>query len=163
MTPELEARFWSLVSIPPDVLAGCWTWRGPRSPEGYGRFTSSGTRASAHRIAFELMGGRFPRRHVLRETCGRRDCVNPAHHRLISRAVHSREIISGNDWAKGGTWNRGTGNAMAKLNEIAVIAIRRLAATGSGLEELAEAFGVHTWTVESIVQRKRWKHIPEGA
>ena len=61
----------------------CWDWQGSCSSAGYGHIGSGGKRGktlNAHRIAFELLGGKqLPDgMHVLHH-CDNRRCCNPLH------------------------------------------------------------------------------------
>src|SRR3954468_6224334 len=83
----LEQRFWAKVDRRgPEE---CWLWTGGKDSKGCGSIGAggkSGRILSAHRVADELAHGPIPSGlHVLRE-CGRPDCTNPAHMRLVTNA-----------------------------------------------------------------------------
>jgi IS30 family transposase len=58
---------------------------------------------------------------------------------------------------------RGESHGSAKLTEAQVRQIRRLHREGAAVKRIAEAFGVSTVTVQSIIQRKSWKHVRDEA
>lgn len=56
-----EERFWAKVSIPADVLAGCWVWTSAKTTSGYGKFGGGGVGGrtlAAHRVAWTHEIGR---------------------------------------------------------------------------------------------------------
>lgn len=57
---------------------------------------------------------------------------------------------------------RGEKHHGAKLTERDVIAIRAMVRSGSRRNELAKKFGVDRSTINYIVSRKLWKHVPES-
>lgn len=58
---------------------GCIEWTGYRDPKGYGRFTTLGGEALAHRTAYRLhYGADAGEMHVLHR-CDNPACVNPHH------------------------------------------------------------------------------------
>ncbi len=68
--------------------AGHWRWRGSHTWDGYARLRvrvreddrPKVREMVAHRAAWLVLVGPIPERHVLRSTCGVRDCVRPEHH-----------------------------------------------------------------------------------
>lgn len=70
----------------------CWVWTGYRFPSGYGNTKWDGERY-AHRFAYYVEHGPFPRgRHVL-HTCDNPPCVNPSHLRLGSPQENVRDSV----------------------------------------------------------------------
>jgi len=68
-------RFWSKVDR--RGPRSCWTWKGPRDGDGYGRYADPRGRHAAHRVAYALHHDyHFGR---LTHTCGNRACCNPRH------------------------------------------------------------------------------------
>ena len=50
---------------------------------------------------------------------------------------------------------------LARLDDDSVFAIRRVFALGGfGLTEMARWFGVSGTTIENVVKRKTWRHVP---
>lgn len=58
---------------------GCIVWTAHKDKKGYGRLATSGGEVLAHRIAYAMHFGAFPRNlHVLHR-CDNPSCVNPHH------------------------------------------------------------------------------------
>lgn len=55
---------------------------------------------------------------------------------------------------------RGDAHHLSVLSSLSVVEIRRRAAVGERLKDIAVAFGVHTSSVKKIVSRETWKHLP---
>jgi hypothetical protein len=70
----------------------CWIWKHQVSNSGYGKTTLAdlhGTYTeSAHRISYLAFVGPLKRDDIVRQTCGRRLCVNPDHLVLGEHADH---------------------------------------------------------------------------
>lgn len=56
---------------------GCWHWIGDR--DYYGIVQWGGERWATHRLVYTLLAGKIPDGAVLRHTCDRKYCCNPAH------------------------------------------------------------------------------------
>jgi DNA invertase Pin-like site-specific DNA recombinase len=63
------------------------------------------------------------------------------------------------DTLQHGTHNRGTRNGRSKLDEVCVLAIRKIHALGIPRREAASGFGVCRQTVDDIINGKRWGHF----
>jgi len=83
------------------VKGGCWVWvgkkvggvfeDGKRVTEGYPTFTISLKRYSARRESYIHLGGHSdPGDKQLRTTCGKPECINPAHIFLDGRKIGGR-------------------------------------------------------------------------
>jgi DNA invertase Pin-like site-specific DNA recombinase len=55
---------------------------------------------------------------------------------------------------------RGSASKASKLTESQVMEIRRLCAERVPFSEIASRFGITTYNVASIKQRKTWTHVP---
>jgi hypothetical protein len=65
---------------------GCLLWTGAKDLLGYGKISAPGQRGRVlyvHRAMKELSEGPIPSGHVLANTCGSRQCVEPKHWRPI--------------------------------------------------------------------------------
>jgi len=72
----LPTRFWAKVQ----KTATCWLWTGTRTRQGYGQFAvDKRTRASAHRMAYELTHGPIPEGLDVLHKCDNPPCCNPEH------------------------------------------------------------------------------------
>jgi hypothetical protein len=108
--------------------------------------------SSAHRLAWEKANGPVPKGMDVCHSCNVKGCENPEHLYLGTRSeniAHAHRDGLCNP-AKGGR----QGNAI--LNDMKVIAIR-----GSSLprQKLAEIYGVSLSTIDSIINKKSWRHI----
>ena len=146
-----EERFWAKV----DRSGSCWLWTASSRGDGYGAFQVQSTRqVSAHRYSYELHYGQIPDGLVVMHSCDRPLCVNPEHLSLGTSAENAA------DSARKARRPRGSRNSQAKLTEGQVIALReRYARGGVTHRVLAEEYGVSTALINSIINRKAWRHI----
>lgn len=86
--PQLRGLegFWAKVDKAA-TTSGCWLWTGAMNPKGYGRYGKP-TRY-AHRIAYQALVGPIPEDMTLDHLCRVRNCVNPAHLEVVTRAVNT--------------------------------------------------------------------------
>ena len=158
-TPEI--RFWPKV----DKSGDCWLWTACLDRKGYGRFGMPERGwIAAHRYAYILANGPIPDGlHVLHR-CDNRRCVNPDHLWLGTNADNVADRV-----AKGRTSRnhvtpeqqvRGERHGMVRLREADVIAIREAVANGVRQCELAARYDVSRPTINLIVKRKNWRHVP---
>ncbi len=82
-----EDRFWSKIdrSGGPDA---CWLWTAPLNRQGYAQFWDGQRKVYAHRYPFEQIHGPVPRGLFTDHTCWVRNCVNPAHLRLVTHQAN---------------------------------------------------------------------------
>lgn len=174
-----EERFWARVQ----KSDGCWIWTGNRTYQGYGSTYNAGyyegKREGAHRIAYRLTYGDFPKELLVCHHCDNPPCVRPDHlflgsnkdnlldaknkGRLPKGEKHWRylrsELTKRGYKRPGMDWIRGSRNHNSKLTESDVRIIRSLRKAGSRCVDLAKAFGIKSCTVESICSLKSWKHV----
>lgn len=74
-------RFLAVVTKTDD----CWYLEGASRDNGYGTFTASGARFSAHRFAYTAFVGPIPHGYEIDHLCGDRVCVRPEHLDLVTR------------------------------------------------------------------------------
>ncbi len=152
----MEERFWSRV----EKGDGCWLWTGCCVKDGYGMIgygNSTGKYTKAHRYSWELANGRPvpPDKSVLHD-CDVRACVNPAHLHLGTPMDNMREMHERGRARPA----RGPEHHRAVFTESDVIDIRTLVALGARQVDLARAYGVRPPTINAVVLRKVWKHVP---
>lgn len=71
------------------VVGKCWEVRG-RSKDGYGWASENRVTIKAHRLAYRLVHGPFPRHFVIHHTCFNKRCINPTHLEAVTRPDHNR-------------------------------------------------------------------------
>ena len=138
----------------------CVEWPGRIASTGYGRMVFRYRDYHAHRVSYTIHRGAIPDGlWVLHdpEVCNNPRCVNPDHLRLGTPGENQR------DRRVAGTDIRGERVAGAKLENDDVIEIRRLRKGGATEMELAERYGVHRTSINLIINRKTWAHLPEEA
>lgn len=87
MTADPLDRLLALVH--PEPNSGCWLFVGALDHKGYGKFWYCGRSRRAHRVSFELLIGKPPRRAVLDHKCRTRCCVNPEHLDAVTPVVNT--------------------------------------------------------------------------
>lgn len=145
-------EYWALVQR--GTGDQCWIWQGPRDKDGYGILVRGGRQYRAHRVALSMAGRPIERGMNACHTCDRRTCVNPDH---LYAGTHQENVA---DRVERDRTARGTSNGRAKLDEAAVVAIRRRHARGDAKRRLAKEYGVSPRTIDFIVRRLRWQHVP---
>ena len=107
-----------------------------------------------HRLVANAFLGQPPsKRHVVAHCDGSRDGNHPWNLRWATQ----RENMA--DTLQHGTHNRGSRNGQSKLDEVCVLAIRKMHSLGIPRREAATGFGVSRQTVDDIINRKRWGHF----
>lgn len=140
---------WTVPGEPDD----CWSWRGPKFRDGYGRLNlSRKTATTASRAAMMLQVGYIDPELEVCHTCDNPACVNPKHLFIGTVADNARDKV-----AKGRAYAaHGSANPSAKLTEDCVKSIRL-----SGLRhaELAVKYGVSESLIRAVRKREVWKHV----
>lgn len=83
------AKFQNQYTHTPD---GCWTWKGPKTPNGYGKWRKSpgSPERAAHRISFEHHTlEEIPKGMQLDHLCRNRSCVNPEHLEIVTASENT--------------------------------------------------------------------------
>jgi hypothetical protein len=144
----------------------CWEWAAGKSSQGYGKlWVNTGLRCGkhigAHRLAYEFYVGPIPDGMLVCHRCDNPPCVNPSHLFLGTDQENVQDCINKGRWPK----YRPIGelNPSATLKEFQVIEILELWSKGNITKGcLAKKIGT-TWNiVDSIVERRKWKHVSIG-
>jgi hypothetical protein len=157
---EVDAeKFWSRVDRRgPDE---CWLWTAARGKHGYGNFVGTNRHTyRAHRVAYELVKGEIPAGQMVLHRCDNPPCCNPSHLFTGTQSDNMQDMAAKGRHGGYVPHVRGEAHGMVKLNEVAVVEIRRRAAAGETHDELARAHGVSRRLVGRIVNRDRWGHVP---
>jgi len=131
----------------------CLLWPYSKSPNGYGHASKNGRHIDSHVQVCETAHGPKPSdRHEVAHSCGVRLCCNPAHLRWATRISNRADNLLH------GTRRQGESHGQAKLKEEQVLAIR--SQSERSRVELAAEFGVSLTTINFIIHRFTWKHLP---
>lgn len=144
----------------------CWLWNGNLSENGYGIFLMNGTRIRAHRAAYEMKNGAIPDGLCALHQCDVRNCVNPKHLFLGTRADNCQDCKAKGRTATGAKNGMkkhpdknpvGERNGMARLTRSIASKIRSEAQSGTKSQsEIAQKYGVVQQTVSDILRGRRW-------
>lgn len=149
-TPIAE-RLWSKVDVRgPDE---CWEWQGASQQKGHGVIRVGDRNVMTHRLAYELTNGPIPSGQMIRHTCDNPPCCNPAH------LIPGTHLDNTADMVSRERQERGQRHHNARLSDVDVIEIRRLANAGIPHREIAKQFGIHRQYVSSLKRGKSWKHL----
>jgi hypothetical protein len=85
---SLSERFWNSVS----KSGACWEWQGNRDACGYGFFRLGTKMRRAHRVAYLLTHGQWPRPCCL-HSCDNPPCCNPAHLREGTPSDNQQDAV----------------------------------------------------------------------
>ncbi len=105
-------------------------------------------------VALAFIGMPPSPRHVVAHNDGSRN----NNHWSNLRWATQRENVQ--DTLEHGTHNRGIRNGQAKLDEICVLAIRRMISLDVPRLVAADGFGITRQAVDDIINRRRWRHLP---
>lgn len=89
--PDVEMLAWCRENVRIDQDSGCWIWAGSVNVAGYPIVGWKRKSRQVRRLTLELERGTDLGKRVVYATCDCRRCVNPAHLRVASRKVASRE------------------------------------------------------------------------
>lgn len=159
-------RFLSKVDIGgptmPHMDTQCHVWTGGVERQGYGKFTWSRdakkTTIKSHRWGWLTFVGPIPdETPFVLHHCDNPPCVRLVHLYLGTHAQNTDDMVNRGRQAAG---ERNGGGA--KLTDADVVVIRRRAARGESNASLAREYGVSTVALGFVVNRKTWKHVPDG-
>lgn len=134
---------------------GCWLWTGYTQPNGYGWINYSGLKMAAHRAALLVSGSDVPADMDVCHRCDVRNCVNPAHLYVGSRAENMADCTARQRHNK----PHGEKHWCAKLSAGAVAEIRVRRSAGDLISVIARDFDVHHSTVLRIARGDYRKEV----
>ena len=142
----------------------CWEWIGSTNRVGgggYGILTVNGKPTVAHRYAWELVNGPIPKGMSVLHHCDNRPCVRPDHLFLCTMSDNMRDMV-----AKGRGMppiKRGERSKYARLTEAQIREILLRKRNGESSRSIAKRFNTLDTSINRIVRRERWAHVPDGA
>ncbi len=148
-------RFWKHVDI--RGLDECWEWKRALSQAGYGVFgiTFKYMTVQAHRFSFFIENGSLTEECVCHK-CDNPKCVNPRHLFAGSHRDNALDKIrKGRDRSV-----KGRLHFRSKFTEADIAQIRKAAAEGEPVFEIAERYPGTRRNIYSIVHRETWRHLP---
>lgn len=151
---KIKERFWNRISKrnPDD----CWEWQGGKTKDGYGKAGYQHKNVLAHRLAWELTNGPIPEGLCILHECDNPTCCNPNHLFPGTHTDNMRDMF-----AKKRKNTQGIKNNRAKLTERQVTEIRQRHHNGDVSRlNLATEYNVTTTTINFLLNRKTWSHIP---
>lgn len=154
---ESESRrlFWEKVDV---SGPGCWRWKASKQPSGYGQARRRGETITAHRLMWEYVYGAIPAGLCVLHRCDNRECVNPAHLFLGTKADNTADMM-----AKGRNgFVHGEAATGSRLTTHGVSLARRMAKSGIGIREIGRRFGVSHEAVRRAVNGATWRRLRDG-
>ncbi len=163
-----NARFWATFKKKTREEGGCSLWLG-NYMKGRPAIRWNCTQKSVRRVAYSLSRADVPDDVFIEMTCKNDRCVKVSHMKLISSQSLAAKLA--NNAARGDkngsrlrpeSRPRGEQNNKAKLTEADVVAIRkRHASKEASTRVLACEYGVAWNSINSIIRRKTWAHVPD--
>lgn len=157
---------------------GCWEWTGALNGAGYGITRVKGTSYRAHRYSYQIHVGPIPKGMLICHKCDNPKCVRPDHLFVGTPKDNSQDMVSkGRNMHKvcPETLARGDRNGTRthpetvrkgekiewhKLNDKAVLEIRKRFSEGEPAVDLAKEYGVHKSCIYKAIYHLTWKHLP---
>ena len=137
-----------------DEKTGCWEWTGRVNQRGYAEVMIQKRHLYVHRVSFVIHHRPLQNGELVLHKCDNTRCCNPAHLYAGSYADNAKDAMAR------GRNTRGELQAASRLTDDLVLAMRRLAATGMTLCEIARRYNETRHTVWKVVRGKRWAHLP---
>lgn len=159
-------RFWSKVDI--KDKDNCWEWKATDNGHGYGLFKFDGKMRPAHRIAYLIKHGSFPR--AIHHTCHNKRCCNINHFQEMSRSEHAtltnleRDNSTFAHGLRNGAYthpekrpnHKRELNPYAKLTSNKARKIRELCKKNIPQKIISKMFGISQAQVSNINTNKQW-------
>ena len=133
---------------------GCWLWTGRTNRKGYGVINLNKKPLYVHRLMWEIRNGNIPDGMLVCHRCDNPRCVNPDHLFVGTIRDNNRDRDNKGRSARGAILSK------AHLKPDDIIDIRKAYAHGTNQSEIARKYGIKPCSVNHIVHRERWAHIP---
>lgn len=177
----VEVRMLAKLKLAPN---GCWEWTAFRDLGGYGMVQLNGRAVRSHRVSWAMHNGEIPQGMCVLHKCDNPPCCNPFHLYLGTNADNNADKVARNRQAKGDNvgmrlhpesklWGdrnparlhpnrltRGEKLHTAVLTETDVVNARISYAEGVTRRELSRQYGVSYSTIDCVVNRRTWRHVP---
>jgi len=152
--PNAASRFWGKVAIAgPD---DCWDWTASKSGKGYGNFKiASFEPRQAHRVAWVIANQRDTDGLLVRHTCDRPSCCNPAHLLLGTAKDNSDDKFSRGRARSSRQDGENNGHAILTTEQVGQIVAALKA--GEGNQQIANRFPVSDSLVSRIRTGRSWQ------
>lgn len=134
-------------------VGGCRVWNTDNTSNRYGWVSSGNINQSAHSLSYEINVGSIPDGMNVLHRCDNGLCIRPEHLFLGSHAENMADKVAKGRQVKGDRINT------SKLNEGAVIEIRRRLSDGDSHRDIALEYSVDESTIRAIRDGKTWKHL----
>lgn len=132
----------------------CWPWRGPVFSDGYGMFSLWPRVVRASRYAWERANGRDLRDgEVVRHSCDRPLCMNPAHLLVGSHLDNERDKVAR------GRQARGERHGMARYSADQIERVKALLAARVSRRAIAAETGVKLATIQTVATGRQWREV----
>ena len=135
----------------PEPMSGCWLWIG--NGDRYGQFWV-GQNVGAHRAAWLIYRGPLEPHQFVLHRCDVPLCVNPTHLFIGTQLANRQDAVAKGRQARG----ERIGNSI--LTPGIVAAMREAWDAGNTPSEIGRRFGVKRVTVNAVVHRRNWAHVP---
>lgn len=136
-------------------LDECWECDGKPIGKGYRSIKVGGYNFYAHRLAFFLFNGWWPRPNANHSCRGNRWCANPHH---IYEGTQKQNM---EDKILHGTASVGEKNPRSVLTDVLVLELRdRYRRGGVTTLDLEREIGIDDAAIGAAITGKKWKHLP---
>lgn len=149
---------WLIAAIARHQSDECLLWPFKNLVMGYGRLHYEGKPVFAHRLAYKLVNGDWPKPKGL-HSCNVSLCINPRHIRAGTQQENvEQRVKEGRNGSRRDI--RGRANPNARWTDNQILAIRRLSHLGVSMGQLAFGFNTAMPVISNIIHGKRWAHLP---
>lgn len=138
---------------------GCWIWSAYLNAKRRPVISIRGVQVYAHRYSYERYRGLIPKGIEVCHSCDVTECVNPNHLFLGTHQDNMDDMVSKDRANK----PKGSLNGRAKLTESDIVFIRTMYRPRHkeySQLALARRFNVCVVTIQEILYRKKWAHVP---
>jgi hypothetical protein len=142
---DYAASFWSKTQWE----GNCLIWQRAVNEDGYGIVLLNGKPQPAHRVAWLLVYGAFPKNEAC-HTCDKPACVRPDH---LFDGTHRENMI---DASKKGRMAK-AGTKLAKLTRDDIPLIHHMHKNGLAYRTIGKVFSVDESTIRACINGRTWR------